>query len=96
MRQLCEVSRRAWLPAAPGAAGNAAPVAPALTSAEREVLSYLHLGYSNAQIADARGNTERTVRNQLSSAYAKLGVGSRAEAVAVLAELGVRARRGPS
>ena len=71
-----------------------APVAPALTSAEREVLSYLHLGYSNAQIAHARGNTERTVRNQLSSAYAKLGVGSRAEAVAVLAELGVRARHG--
>jgi DNA-binding CsgD family transcriptional regulator len=91
--QLCEVSRRVWLP--PPAAGGAR-VAPALTCAEHEVLSYLRLGYSNAQIAHARGNTERTVRNQLSSAYAKLGVGSRAEAVAVLAELGVRSRLGLS
>ena len=103
--QLCEVSRRVWLPAAPaGSAARAggaaraasATVKPALTSAEHDVLSYLPLGYSNAQIAHARGNTERTVRNQLSSAYAKLGVGSRAEAVAVLAELGVRARHGVS
>jgi DNA-binding CsgD family transcriptional regulator len=95
--RLCEVSRRAWLPAASAAHGcrpAAAHVAPALTEAEHDVLSYLPLGYSNRQIAHARGNTERTVRNQLSSAYAKLGVGSRAEAVAVLAELGVRARLG--
>jgi DNA-binding CsgD family transcriptional regulator len=83
--QLCEVSRRAWLPAAEHACAPRA--ASALTSAERDVLSYLHLGYTNAQIAQARGNTLRTVRNQLSSAYAKLGVGSRAEAVATLAEL---------
>jgi DNA-binding CsgD family transcriptional regulator len=96
MLQLCEVSRRVWLPAAPAGGAPVAPVAPALTSAEHDVLSYLPLGYSNAQIAHARGNTERTVRNQLSSAYAKLGVGSRAEAVAVLAELGVRARHGLS
>jgi DNA-binding CsgD family transcriptional regulator len=79
--QLCEVSRRVWLPPAPT---SSAPLPRALTSAERDVLSYLPLGYSNAQIAQARGNTERTVRNQLSSAYAKLGVGTRAEAVAVL------------
>jgi DNA-binding CsgD family transcriptional regulator len=91
--QLCEVSRRVWLPAAPA---GGVPVEPMLTPAEREVLSYLPLGYSNAQIAHARGNAERTVRNQLSSAYAKLGVGSRAEAVAVLAELGVLARHGLS
>lgn len=91
--QLCEVSRRVWLPAAPA---GSAPVQPALTRAEHDVLSYLPLGYSNRQIARARGNTERTVRNQLSSAYAKLGVGSRAEAVSVLAQLGVRARLGPS
>jgi len=57
---------------------------PALTRAERDVLSYLHLGYTNADIASARGSSLRTVRNQLSSAYAKLGVASRAEAVALL------------
>jgi DNA-binding CsgD family transcriptional regulator len=90
--QLCEVSRRVWLPAA---AAGGAQLTSALTSAEHEVLSYLPLGYSNAQIAHARGKNERTVRNQLSSGYAKLGVGSRAEAVAVLAELGARSRLGP-
>jgi DNA-binding CsgD family transcriptional regulator len=87
--QLCEVSRRTRL-STPGASAfprRTAGTVPELTAAEREVLSYLHLGYTNAQIACARGNTARTVRNQLSSAYAKLGVASRAEAVAALAAL---------
>lgn len=53
-----------------------------LTAREREVLGYLHLGYTNQQIALALGSAPRTVRNQLSSVYAKLGVASRAEAVA--------------
>ena len=54
----------------------------ALTAREHEVLGYLHLGYTNQQIAAALGSAPRTVRNQLSSAYQKLGVASRAEAVA--------------
>jgi DNA-binding CsgD family transcriptional regulator len=54
-----------------------------LTPREREVLSYLHLGYTNRQIALALSSAPRTVRNQLSSIYAKLGVSGRAEAVAV-------------
>jgi DNA-binding CsgD family transcriptional regulator len=53
-----------------------------LTQREREVLAYLPLGYTNAQIALALGTAQRTVRNQLSSIYEKLGVASRAEAVA--------------
>jgi DNA-binding CsgD family transcriptional regulator len=86
--QLCEASRQARLSAAPRGERHAlARQVPALTAAEREVLSYLHLGYTNAEIACARGNTTCTVRNQLSSAYAKLGVASRAEAVAALARL---------
>jgi DNA-binding CsgD family transcriptional regulator len=94
--QLCEVSRQAQLlpPArapllasAGAAASGSLPARALLTVAEREVLSYLHLGYTNAEIARARGNNPLTVRNQLSSAYAKLGVASRAEAVAVLARL---------
>lgn len=60
----------------------AADCDPGLTAREREVLGYLHLGYTNEQIAVALGSAPRTVRNQLSSAYAKLGVASRAEAVA--------------
>ena len=86
--QLCEASRQARRSAAPRAQRRAlAEQVPVLTAAEREVLSYLHLGYTNAEIACARGNTPCTVRNQLSSAYAKLGVASRAEAVAALARL---------
>ncbi|MEY2930702.1 MAG: hypothetical protein RL033_1451 [Pseudomonadota bacterium] len=60
------------------------PVALArLSPREREVCSYLGLGYTNEQIAQALGSAPRTVRNQLSSVYEKLGVASRAEAVAV-------------
>ena len=67
----------------------------ALTPRESEVLAYLRLGYTNAQIATALGSAERTVRNQLSSAYAKLGVASRAEAVALSAELGLSVKITP-
>lgn len=49
---------------------------------EREVLGDLHLGYTNEQIARALGTAPRTVRNQLSRVYEKLGVSGRAEAVA--------------
>ena len=54
----------------------------ALTPREYEVWSYLHLGYTNEQIALALGSAPRTVRNQLSRVYEKLGVSGRAEAVA--------------
>jgi DNA-binding CsgD family transcriptional regulator len=54
-----------------------------LTPREREVLSYLHLGYTNQQIALALGSSPRTVRNQLSNIYRKLEVSGRTEAVAV-------------
>jgi DNA-binding CsgD family transcriptional regulator len=83
--RLCEALQeaRARMTRSLARAGGA-PMVPALTRAERDVLSYLHLGYTNADIARARGSRLRTVRNQLSSAYAKLGVGSRAEAVAAL------------
>jgi DNA-binding NarL/FixJ family response regulator len=83
--RLCEALQveRARMTRALGQPGGKVLV-PALTRAERDVLSYLHLGYTNADIARARGSRLRTVRNQLSSAYAKLGVASRAEAVAML------------
>lgn len=69
-----------------GAPGKARPSAidAELSPRERDVLGYLGLGYTNAQIALALGTKERTVRNQLSEAYRKLGVATRAEAVGVL------------
>lgn len=72
---------------APPVWGGASPTA--LTVRERDVLGYLRLGYTNFQIATALGTKERTVRNQLSRAYEKLGVASRAEAVALCVELGL-------
>ena len=56
-----------------------------LSSAERDVLALTLGGQSNASIARARGTAARTVANQLSSIFRKLGVVSRAELVARLA-----------
>jgi len=53
-----------------------------LTSAEREIVRALLSGKSNAEIARERGSAERTVANQVASAYRKLAVRSRAELAA--------------
>jgi DNA-binding CsgD family transcriptional regulator len=52
-----------------------------LSAREREILSYLRLGYTNREIGMALGTSFRTVRNQLSRLFEKLGVSTRAEAV---------------
>ena len=52
---------------------------PPLTSAERDVAARALGGLTNREIAVARGSSERTVANQLSSIFRKLGIGSRAE-----------------
>jgi DNA-binding NarL/FixJ family response regulator len=54
----------------------------ALTTAERFVLNRLASGHTNAQIGHHLGRSEKTVRNQLTRIYAKLGVANRVEAVA--------------
>lgn len=56
-----------------------------LSDAEREVASRLCDGQSQAQIALARGTAPRTVANQISAIYRKLGVHSKAELMAVMA-----------
>lgn len=53
-----------------------------LTDAERVVLRELLAGKRNAEIARSRGTSPRTVANQISSLYRKLGVASRAEIAA--------------
>ncbi len=53
-----------------------------LSGREREILGYLRLGYTNREIGIALGTSFRTVRNQLSRTFEKLGVSTRAEAVA--------------
>jgi DNA-binding NarL/FixJ family response regulator len=56
----------------------------ALSRAEREVAGLVSHGYSDAQIACARGASPRTVENQLHGIYRKLGIHSRTELAARL------------
>lgn len=60
-----------------------ASAAATLSPREREVLEYLCLGYTNAEIGAACGTSAFTVRNQLVSVFHKLGASTRAEAVAL-------------
>lgn len=53
------------------------PSLPELTASEREVALAVADGMSNAEVAEARGVSLRTVANQLRSIFAKLGVSSR-------------------
>jgi DNA-binding NarL/FixJ family response regulator len=53
-----------------------------LTEREEEVLDMLAQGWTNTRIAHGLSVSERTVRFHLSNVYDKLGVSSRAEAIA--------------
>jgi DNA-binding NarL/FixJ family response regulator len=63
--------------------------APRLTPRERELAGLVAQGLDNAQIAARLGVADKTVRNALSALYAKLGVDSRARAVARSRDLGL-------
>jgi DNA-binding NarL/FixJ family response regulator len=54
---------------------------PALSSREKQILGLIVMGYSNGQIAQQLFLAESTVKSHLSSAFGKLGVRSRNEAV---------------
>jgi DNA-binding NarL/FixJ family response regulator len=54
---------------------------PALSSREKQILGLIVMGYSNGQIALQLFLAESTVKSHLSSAFGKLGVRSRNEAV---------------
>lgn len=60
------------------------PTASLLTARERDVLDYLKLGLTNAEIALACGTSVNTVRNQVGSILRKLGAANRTEAVAMV------------
>jgi DNA-binding CsgD family transcriptional regulator len=78
---LCELALRPPTASIGTSAGSSRTAI--LTAREREVLAYLQLGYTNPQIAMACGTSPRTVRNQLSAIFEKLGASTRAEAVAL-------------
>ena len=60
--------------------GVGAPAGP-LTAAEAAVLELLARGLDNHAIAQQLGKSEKTVRNQVSTIFDKLGVRTRAEAI---------------
>ena len=86
--------RRGRADLVPGGLQGAAD-GPSLTPRERQVLGSVVTGRTNAQIADQLGLAESTVKSHLSSAFAKLGVASRAEAAALIRDQ-VRSRPGRS
>lgn len=82
---------------APGAKARAAPqsgVALQLTDRELEVLRRVAAGERNKEVAAALGIAERTVKAHLTSVFNKLGVDSRAAAVAEAARHGWLAHGG--
>jgi DNA-binding NarL/FixJ family response regulator len=60
---------------------------PAFSHRERQVLSFVSRGFTNAQIAEQLFLSESTIKSHLSSAFAKFGVRSRKEAAALFLEL---------
>jgi DNA-binding NarL/FixJ family response regulator len=57
---------------------------PPLSNREKQILAMVVLGFSNAEIASRLVVTESTVKNHLSSAFAKMGVRSRAAATSLI------------
>jgi DNA-binding NarL/FixJ family response regulator len=67
---------------------------PALTAREHDVLDLVARGYDNTTIADRLVLSLKTVRNNVSTIFTKLGVASRAEAVARARDAGLGAPPG--
>jgi DNA-binding NarL/FixJ family response regulator len=57
---------------------------PALSTREKQILGLVVMGYMNSQIAERLFLAESTVKSHLSSAFGKLGVRSRNEAVSLI------------
>lgn len=72
----------------PAAAPAAAELCATLTSRETEILALMAAGFNNAEIAQALGPSEGTIKNHVSSILSKLGVRDRVRAVLRGLELG--------
>jgi DNA-binding NarL/FixJ family response regulator len=57
---------------------------PALTAREKQIMALVVLGFSNREIADRLVLAESTVKSHLFSAFRRLGVRTRKEAVAMI------------
>jgi DNA-binding NarL/FixJ family response regulator len=73
-----------------GARQDMPQVFPTLTEREREILSLIAQGKSNARIADELFLSPKTVANHVSNIFGKLQVADRAEAIVRAREAGLR------
>jgi two-component system, NarL family, response regulator YdfI len=89
--RLCQQRARGAPRAAVRSRGNR--VSDALKQCEREVLAGVVAGERSKEIAKRLGLSERTIWVHLTSIYTKLGVDSRASAVALAMERGLLPRR---
>jgi len=69
--------------ASPGGGPRPGSGRDSLTEREREVMGFISRGRSNRDIAEQLVISEKTVKNHIRAIYDKLGVASRAEAMAV-------------
>ncbi len=60
-----------------------------LTVSEHAVLTLIARGLDNAAIAAALSKSEKTVRNQVSSIFSKLGVSTRSQAIVLARDAGI-------
>lgn len=74
-----------------GAARAGAAAFGQLSPREREILALIAAGRSNAEIAQELGISDKTVRNQVTRLFGKLGVSSRAQAIVLAHERGFSA-----
>jgi DNA-binding NarL/FixJ family response regulator len=70
--------------------GESAPADFGLTARQAEVLSLMARGKSNRNIASVLGLSEGTVKIHLTAIFKALGVGSRTQAMVVIAQQGIR------
>jgi DNA-binding CsgD family transcriptional regulator len=75
--------------------GAAAGSFPGLTAREREVLELIAQGLDNAQIAARLELSEKTVRNNITHIFDKIGVENRSQAIVLARESGLGAARRP-
>ncbi len=66
-----------------------AAVFPSLTRRERQILELIAQGLDNAQIAAHLDRSEKTVRNNITSIFDKLGVENRGQAIVLAREAGL-------
>jgi pimeloyl-ACP methyl ester carboxylesterase/DNA-binding CsgD family transcriptional regulator len=78
---------RAFLPQVQG--GGAARAFATLTAREAEILEGIARGHDNARIAGDLGLSEKTVRNNVSRIFDKLGVATRAQAIVLARDRGL-------